>query len=251
MRKLVARATTLVALCLAMGSSCAGIPTIDITNVIQNTITASEEVAQTAKQIEQYKTQLDQYENMLKNTAAPAAYVWDKAQSTMSSLRSAIDTYAYYKNQLGSIDSYLAKFQNTNYYKSSPCFQPTGCSAAEWAKLKGQQAFASEAQKRSNDAMMRGLDKQQEALDADARQLERLQSSAQTADGQMKAIQNASMIAANSGNQLLQIRGLLIAQQNAMATRMQAQADAEALRAAADAKQTGGSYVRTTPMTSW
>jgi len=36
-------------------------------------------VAQTLKQIEQYQTQLQQYENMLQNTMAPAAYIWDQA----------------------------------------------------------------------------------------------------------------------------------------------------------------------------
>ena len=36
-------------------------------------------MAQTLKQIEQYQTQLQQYENMLQNTMAPAAYIWDQA----------------------------------------------------------------------------------------------------------------------------------------------------------------------------
>jgi P-type conjugative transfer protein TrbJ len=43
-------------------------------------------VAQTLKQIEQYRTQLQQYENMLQNTIAPAAYIWDQAQATINGL---------------------------------------------------------------------------------------------------------------------------------------------------------------------
>jgi P-type conjugative transfer protein TrbJ len=62
-------------------------------------------------------------------------------------------------------------------------------------------------------------------LKADARQLERLQSAAQGANGQMQAIGYANQLASQQANQLLQIRGLLIAQQNAMATKMQADAD--------------------------
>jgi hypothetical protein len=86
-------------------------------------------VAQTLKQIQQYQTQLQQYENMLQNTLAPAAYIWDAATSTMNQLRSAIDTLNYYKTNLGSIDAYLGKFQDTAYYRSSPCFKEGGCTA--------------------------------------------------------------------------------------------------------------------------
>ena len=54
-----------------------GIPVIDAGNLTQNVMTAMESVAQTLQQIEQYRTQLQQYENMLRNTAAPAAYIRD------------------------------------------------------------------------------------------------------------------------------------------------------------------------------
>lgn len=53
----------------------AGIPVIDATNVVQTTISAMQNVAAVAKQIQQYETQLQQYQNMLQNTLAPAAYV--------------------------------------------------------------------------------------------------------------------------------------------------------------------------------
>ena len=71
----------------AMFPAQAGIPTFDTLNFSQTTISAIENVAQTLKQIEQYRTQLQQYENMIQNTVAPAAYVWDQATSTMSQLR--------------------------------------------------------------------------------------------------------------------------------------------------------------------
>ena len=85
----------------------AGIPVIDGTNLAQNIMTAIESVAQTLKQIEQYRTQLQQYENMLQNTAAPAAYIWAQAQSTINGLMTAVNTLDHYKQQLGSLDSYL------------------------------------------------------------------------------------------------------------------------------------------------
>ena len=61
----------------------AGIPVIDGANLTQTVMSAVENVAQTLKQIEQYRTQLQQYENMIQNTVAPAAYIWDQATSTM------------------------------------------------------------------------------------------------------------------------------------------------------------------------
>lgn len=86
----------------------AGIPVADGTNLVQNIMSAMEAVTQTAKQIQQYQTQLQQYENMLQNTMAPAAHIWDQAQRTINDLNQATNTLAYYQNQLGSLDAYLA-----------------------------------------------------------------------------------------------------------------------------------------------
>lgn len=220
-----------------------GIPVIDGANLSQNIMTAIEEVAQTLKQIEEYQTQLQQYENMLQNTMAPAAYVWDKATGTMNKLRGAIDTLNGYKARLGSLDAYLDKFQDAAYYRGSPCFQKEGCTAEQWAALRDRQLVGSEAQKKATDALFRGLDQQQDAMEADARTLERLQSGAQGASGQMQALGYANQLASQQANQLLQMRALLIAQQNAIATRQQALADREAQQQAASEMLRTGSFV--------
>jgi P-type conjugative transfer protein TrbJ len=210
-----------------------GLPVIDGANLAQTTVSAIESVNQTLKQVEQYQTQLQQYENMLKNTAQPASHIWDQATATISQLRGSIDTLAYYKSSLGSIDSYLGKFKDTDAYRSSPCYSYNGCTPAQWAAMKDSERLGSESQKRANDALFRGLDQQQDAMVADARQLQRLQLSAQGATGQMQAVGYANQLASHQANQLLQIRGLLIAQQNAVATRDQAVADREAQQQAA------------------
>jgi P-type conjugative transfer protein TrbJ len=228
----------------------AAIPVIDAGNLAQNVMTAVESVAQTMKQVQQYQTQLQQYENMLKNTTTPAAYIWDGANSTMSKLRAATDTLDYYKRTLGSVDSYTSKFQDANYYRNSPCFSAAGCSQAEFAAMKNNQRVASEAQKKANDAMFRGLDRQQDAMSADARKLELLQSNAQSSTGQMQALQNANMLASQQANQLLQIRGLLIAQQTLIATQAQAKADREGKEAAAAEQLRQGSYTAS-PARNW
>lgn len=228
----------------------AGIPVIDGTNLSQNIMTAIESVAQTLKQIEQYQTQLQQYENQLQNTMAPAAYIWDQAQSTISGLMNAVNTLDYYKSQLGSLDNYINKFQDVSYYRGSPCFSVAGCSDAEWAAMLSVEQVASASQKKANDALFRGLDQQQTNLRNDAAQLQRLQSAAQGANGQMQALGFANQLASQQANQLLQIRGLLIAQQNAVTTRMQAQADKESREAAAAAQLRQGSF-RASPARAW
>lgn len=216
----------------------AGIPVIDGGNLVQNVMTAIESVAQTLKQIEQYQTQLQQYENMLQNTMAPAAYIWDQAQSTINGLMNAVNTLDYY-------------IQDVSYYRSSPCFSAAGCSDAERAAMEQNRSLASESQKKANDALFKGLEQQQRNLTADARQLERLQSAAQGATGQMQAIGFANQLAANQANQLLQIRGLLIAQQNAATARMQAQADLEAQQQAAGATSRESRIERTANPRNW
>ncbi|MCC3671759.1 conjugal transfer protein TrbJ, partial [Terrisporobacter mayombei] len=60
----------------------------------------------------------------------------------------------------------------------------------------------------------------------------------------------ANQLASQQANQLLQIRGLLIAQQNAVTTRMQAQADKESREAAAAAQLRQGSF-RASPSRAW
>jgi P-type conjugative transfer protein TrbJ len=236
-RFLAAKAALTVALAGVIASTPAhaqGIPVIDASNVSQSIISATEAVAQTAKQIQQYQTQLQQYENMLQNTVAPAAYIWDQAQSTINGLMQATNTLAYYQQQLGSLDSFLGKFQDVAYYRGSPCFNGSGgCTPEARAAMEENRRLASESQKKANDALFRGIEQQQTNLQTDAAQLGRLQSGAQGATGQMEAIQFANQLASQQANQLLQIRGLMLAQQNAVATRMQAEVDQEAKETAA------------------
>jgi len=229
----VCAAKVVVALALAAGDlymspACAQWAVIDAANVAQTTITATENVAQTLRQIEQYRTQLQQYENMLQNTRVPTSQIWDSATVTMNHLRSSIDTLNYYKGTLGSVDAYLGKFKDTAGYRGSPCYSVKGCTPAEWAAMKDAERYGSESQKRATDALFKGLDQQQDAMQADAYQLQRLQAAAQSSAGQLQAIGYANQMASQQSNQLLQIRGLLSAQQNVLGTRSQALSDNEA-----------------------
>lgn len=224
-----------------------GIPVVDGMNLQQNVVSAVEGVEQTLKMIQQYQLQLLQYENMIQNTLAPAAYVWNKVEQVNRSLLGAVNTLNYYKNQAGNLDGYLYKYQNTAYYMSSPCFGINGCSDSDRAALEANRQLSSDAQKRANDAMIRGIDLQQEELEADARRLTVLQAGAQSSQGQMAALQAANQLASNQASQLMQIRGLLIAQQNAEAARQSALADIEAQQAATAVRMRAGTFKKSVP----
>lgn len=254
MRKILAAKVyplALIGLCAAPLPVIA-MPVFDATNLVQNTIAAKESVQQTIELVNQYQTQLKQYDNMLQNTAAPAAYIWDEAQSTINDLMKTIDTLDNYGNQVGGINNYLEKFQDVDYYRSSPCFNANGrCSAADLNAIDKNRRVGSESRKMANDAMLKGLLQQQENLKADAQRLERLQSGAEGATGQMQAIGFANQLSSQLANQLLQIRGLMIAQQNAIATRMQVEADREAQQQAATAVATESRIGKTTNPKNW
>ncbi len=220
---------------LVSGTTIAGMPVIDGANLIENKVAAIENIAQTTKQIQQYRTQLQQYENMLLNTTAPSRYIWADAQRTITALRGEIDTLNYYKRQLGDTDTYLNQFRDLEYYRTSRCAGTAGCAEAD--------RFQSEAVKRANDALLRGVDQQQDQLQADAEQLNRLQSEAQGATGQLQAIQFANQLASSQTNQLLQIRAALLAQQNAETVRAQAVADREAREKASSEYLRGTNFV--------
>ncbi|MES9841947.1 MAG: P-type conjugative transfer protein TrbJ [Candidatus Thiodiazotropha endolucinida] len=234
------------------GNTNAGIPVMDGVNLTQNIVAAIENASQTIKQIQEYQTQLQQYQNMLQNTIAPAMNIWDDATTTMNNLRTSIDTLNYYKTQLGSLDNYLQKFGDLDYYENSPCFDGSGgCTAAELAMLEESRSLGYESQQRANRALFEGLDQQQDAIVSDAMQLERLQSAATSASGQLEAIGYANQLASQQANQLLQIRGLLIAQQNAVTTRMQAQMDEEARQQAASKRFRKNGFVKSSSPKSW
>ena len=205
---------------LPLSSPGTGIPVIDFSNLTQNVITALKQVSAYAQQVQQYQLQLQQYANQVKNTVAPVAQVWQAAQGTMNSV---LGTVGMFQNG-SALQSYLNQFQNVNYWLSA---SPSAYT---------YQTAGSIAQKQANDALVKGIVQQQAQIRADAATLERLQSQASTADGQMKALYAANQLSALQQEQLLQIRELLVQEQQALAARGQTLANDEAMREAATKK---------------
>lgn len=238
--KILAAKIVLVLLSVFASPSHAGIPVIDGTNLSQNVMTAVEEVAQTIKQVQQYATQLNQYQtqiqqyqNMLQNTLQPAANIYRNANQTINGVLNTINTLRNLQNQYGNLANYLNKFKSLGGYANNPCFTGRGCTAAQWADLLASRNISSTSQQDAFGASLLGLQRQQQELQTDANTLMQLQGAAQGAQGHLQALGYANQLASAQSNQLLQIRALLIAQQNALTARMQAEANREAQQEAA------------------
>lgn len=212
----------------------ANMPVFDAANLLES-------LKQTTYQFELYKQQIEEYKALMKNTESLSSYNWDVANETITNLLNATDTINYYKQQAGSMDAYLNRYQSEAYYRQSPCFNGY-CTEQQMQDLRNNQIEASVAQKRANDAMLRGLDKQQQTLELEANKLKILQQQAENAEGQKQAIQAASQLASAQTNQLLQIRGLLVAQQTAEATRAAALANKESIQAVGDERFRAGHF---------
>ncbi len=226
-------------------------PVVDVDSVAQETLSAVANTAAVAKQVEQYQKQLEQYQNMLQNTLSVSTWVWDQAQQTMNQLLQVQDALSYYINQAGSIDAYLSRYGDVNYYLTLPCFSGGGCSTADMQALQTSQSHGSTAQKSANDALLKAVDLQQRTLTSNAENLQFLQSQATGALGQMQALQAANQLASAQNNQLLQIRAMLAAQAASQATRAENVADREALQAAASQQIRTSTNITSSTAQSW
>lgn len=220
-----------------------GAPVFDLANWIQNGKIIINQMSEYKTQLDQYHYQVNQYQNMLENTKSLKSFEWDDANSVINNLLESTNTIDYYKQEAGSLQGYLDRFQSQEFYQKSPCFRANGqCSSEELKKINQNRLAASVAEKRANDALIKGIDKQQQSLKDDSIKLRSMQLQAQNATGQKQALQAASQLASNQSNQLLQIRGLLLAQQNAQAVKDASAANKEALQTAGDEHFRSGSY---------
>ena len=117
MRKLLLTSVALVLVAaLPATNPGTGIPVLDVSNLVQNTTTALKQVQAYAQMVQSYQLQLQQYANMVKNTVAPVAQVWQTAQGTMNGVLGTVNMFQN-GNQL---QGYLSQFQNVNYWLSAP-----------------------------------------------------------------------------------------------------------------------------------
>jgi P-type conjugative transfer protein TrbJ len=202
----------------------------DAGNLVQNTTTALNSVRSVAQQISAYQLQLQQYANEIKQATglAQIAQIYQQYQQTMGQLQG---LYGQFTNG-GSLQNYLQQFQNVNYWAQVPPGNYAQAANQSWDQN-------SQTQKQLNDTWAQSLAQHQQLLTQDAAALQRAQTNANTAQGQMQAIQAGAQINAAVAQQLLEIHALLVQEQEALQARQASQANQDAMGKAYSDKLTG------------
>jgi P-type conjugative transfer protein TrbJ len=206
-------------------------------SIIEETLSVLQEVAENAQLVLSYKTQLDQYAGQLRDAVAPAIYIWDKTEQTIHNVEAVTKTLENYKGLTGDLDAALKRFGDIDYYRQSPCYSAAATRGDCQAYIKAfgdRERLSSANQKAANDALFKTLDNQQRDLQARTDRLDQLQKNATTAKGQLEAAQYANQLASAQITELMELRGLLLAQQNIAAMQTQASLDRSAAQRVAD-----------------
>ena len=111
----------------------------DIANLPHNILTSVKAVEQVSEQVKQYKLAVQEFELMVKNSAAPYFYVYDQVQSFDKNVENLKERFSQFTDP-SEVDKYFKKYYDINWYRSSPCFQMGGCSAADLDRLSEQRA---------------------------------------------------------------------------------------------------------------
>ena len=229
-------------------SYASGIHVTDYSNIYQNTLTATESVKQTAQQLQQYQTQIQQLEDQVRNTLAPSVYLWDEVQQVQESAFAVANTLDRFKSEHGSLSNYLRKFRDLDFYRAAPCYGNPGCTPQDLENLKQGEVAGAAAQKQANDRVIKGLERQQQQIKADAARLQQLQNQAQQARGRMQALQAANQLASHQSAQLLQMRTMMVTQNAAQTARAQTVAAREARQFAAHEAVVKSEFKKSPPL---
>lgn len=220
----------LIALSVSLNANAGGILVYDGLNNIQTTISAMEDVTQTIKQAEQYKTQIDQFKDQVKNSANAANYIWDKSDSTLDNILKTVDAVSPMLEGQG-LDQYLSGYKSLGDYteaQQQECYKNAACVATHQTEIMEAQGQRSTQQAQANQAAMRSVVAQQQQIRQDAQNLRRLQQTAQTANGRKAALDAGNMLASAQVDNLLKMREILNTQQQMQAAQAQAQTENDA-----------------------
>lgn len=244
-------------------------------NLIQNIISALQTVNSVLKQVQQYKTQLDQYTAQLRDIAAPAVYVWDLVDDTVATAKNVAGTLTNARQLVKTAHASLSQLGDPDYYRSSPCYNgqelpkyvtaatapqnspqvdvdpsSTGC-ALFLATLQAAQRESTQRQYKTNEELLKALDKQQESMDARLKRVQKLVKSSEHADGQLQAVQATNQLASAQIAELMEMRSLLLAQQNLAVEAKRQELEKQAAAQAAAASFFAGEHKPTPSPQGW
>lgn len=180
-----------------------GIPVFDAiqeSNALAQLGKMAEEISKLESQIQ---NQVKQIENMVMNSVSPATYVWSEADRSIQKLLDLQKKYQGLLEGSGGIDNYLKGYTDREALLEKLKNNPYNASYAreyEYNKKKIEQ------EKRAVEQILQ----QQQNLEAEAKELAKLQQNAQSAQGRMEALQYANQFASMQNEQLMAMRTLLL-----------------------------------------
>lgn len=192
----------------------AGIPVIDWSNVVQNTISAVENVNQRAQLILNYQQMIRQTKRMLTDGVVPAFYVWDQISQTVDAIKMSQQSV---RDGRFALKGELKEFLDPNYYRSSSCNNSQGAKGGCYEGYRQLMAALSEREQAAQEARDKQLDAQLESLEQRAEKEKALQQSGTGVKGQLAAIQHTNQLLDAQYAELRDTRALLITQQQGAA----------------------------------
>ena len=221
----------IVLILVSINATAAGVPTVDIVGNLQRVLQYIEDVSQTAGQAEQIANevqglynqtqQIQNQINMLKNLNS---YNWQDYLNIIQQL----DTIARKADALAfstvNLDGEYEKYRDQAYYEANvEYYENKQAAQSRWS------ANASGTTKSSAAV----LSAQHTDLKADGITLNELQIASSNVAGEVQAIQAGNQLAALTSKQVMQVRNLLMNQQQIMIQERAENAERDALQAAA------------------
>lgn len=189
----------------------------------------------------QYVHMIEEYEENVRDLADFVGSPFEELQDNLIELIDLVDTHF---NEFGGMDNYLNYFKEVKAYADTPCFtKEQQCTQARLEELLQTKSAGILGMKRANDRLFRQIKQQQDNLRADAARLNQMRQSASSTKGRNEAMQASAQLTGEVANQLLQIRNLMIAQQQMQATKSQLDQDKDAQDTAAVSVIKRGTYV--------
>jgi len=187
-----------------------------------------------------YNQQIREWQD---NVRPLTEFVESPFEETVGGLLDVVDLIDSHFGTFGGIDQYLNLFQDVPYYRLSECFnRGQRCSDGRIADLVRGDEIGIQGIKRANDRLFRGIERQQGNLRQDAARLKAMQYRVNGEQGRNAQVQAAAQLANEQANQLLQIRTLLVGQQQMQASQSQLQQNREARQRALEELLQSGRY---------
>jgi P-type conjugative transfer protein TrbJ len=181
----------------------------------------AKEAQSMATQLQQYQTQLQQYANMITNTVALPQQIWGTVQSDIMQVQALSNAASLLSGNSGSM---ISRLQSASAYANQ---------ASSLGNVAGQFSTWQQTIGNNLSTMGRTLGLQQSQQQSQAATLQSLQQHAQSAQGQMQAIQAGNELAGANAAQLAQIQASLTATAQMQASNTAVAADRRATEDAA------------------